>query len=133
MEPHDKLKESLINEFDSENLCFRLFIHNNESNPMVAETQLRMEMTSISPLGVVVYSRNSGDYQKNIKKILTQKIERLYQNANMTLVDAHPSEIHEDRLINEDQSYDDVNGYEPVTRPHQVSRFTAKYGILLII
>lgn len=128
MEPGEKLKEWLINQFDPENLKFRIFSFNSESNSIISETQLRMEMTSISALGLVVYSKIPGDYQKNLKKIMTRKIERLYQNANMTLVDPNQSEIHEDRMINEDESYEDLNGYESGTRPHKISRFTAKFG-----
>lgn len=128
MEPREKLKEWLINQFEPEHLKFRIFSHSKESNSIVTETQLRLEMTSISPLGVIVYSKTPGDYQNNLKKIMTHKIERLYNNANMTLFDANHSEIHEDRLVNEDRSFEDVNGYEVGPRAQQASRLTGKLG-----
>lgn len=128
MEPPAKLKEELMSQFEAENLNFRIYTHQSDSNPIVSETQLRMEMTSITPLGVVVYSRTASDFQKSLKKIMGQKIERLYQNANMTFVDHAHSEMHEDRMINEEQSYDDLNGYEGGPRPTQPSRFTVKNG-----
>jgi hypothetical protein len=103
-------------------------MHKNDLNPFIAETQLRMEMTSIYPLGVIIYSNIAGDYQKNLKRIMTRKIETLYNNANITLADANHSEIHEDRMINEEQSYDDLNGYETVNRNTQISRGTHRYG-----
>ena len=117
-----------MSKFESANLRFRLFLHKNDLNPFVSETQLRMEMTSIYPLGVIIYSNIAGDYQKNLKRIMTRKIETLYNNANITLADANHSEIHEERMINEDQSYEDLHGYETVNRTTQPSRVTQKYG-----
>ena len=122
------MREALIQIFEKHNLNFRVFCHQTGSNTIVSETQLRLEMTSISPLGVVVYSQIKGDYQKNAKKIISSKIDRLYQNANLTIVDTNHSEINEDRLINEEQSYEDLNGYEIVNRPQKSSQFTRNLG-----
>jgi hypothetical protein len=85
-------------------------------------------MTSISPLGMILYSQISENYQKNAKKIINQKIDRLYRNANLTLVDNNHSEIHEDRLVNEDESFEDLNGYEAVNRKRNSTLYSQKIG-----
>lgn len=127
-EPSDKVRESLIVTFEKNNLKFRIFCHQNGINTIVSETQLRMEMTSISPLGMILYSQISENYQRNAKKIISQKIDRLYHNANLTLVENNHSEINEDRLVNEDESYDDLNGYETLSRNRNNTQFTQKMG-----
>ena len=84
-----KLSCSLINQFEKINSKFRIYTHTKDSNSFEAETQLRLELTEISSLALIVYSRVKGDYEKNLKKILTQKIDRLYNNANVTLFEAN--------------------------------------------
>ena len=133
-DPGDKIRESLLTQFEEANLKFRIFTHKQELNSTIAETQLRLEMTSITPLGVIVYSRIEGDYSKNLKKIMNLKIDRLINNANITLfADTNHSEIHEDRMINEEQSFEDLNGYEIVNRSRQISKLTNRPGIIILI
>jgi hypothetical protein len=132
-DPSETVREEIMSKFEKANLPFRLFLHRNDLNPFVSETQLRMEMTSIYPVGVIIYSQVAGDYQKNLKKIMTQKIQTLYDNANITMADANHSEINEDRLINEDQSFDDLHGYETVNRPPKNSQFSHKARISLML
>ena len=122
MEPkleHIEKIDYFCNSHRINNRVFNLPIH---LQSIREETQLRMEMTDIRPIGIVILNSFSNDFYTH-KQFMTQDlIKRLYENANTTYMTMNDSGIHHTRFEDNDESYEDLNGYEETSRARNFSK-----------
>lgn len=97
------------------------------------ETQLRMEITDINPIGVVILNATKDNFSHHKEFIAQDVLKRLYENANTTYMTNNDSGIHPSRLQDHDESYEDLTGYENIPITRNFSKNSNYKGIYLII
>ena len=115
MDPEGQFLNDLEDQANAHNVQVRIFSNQGNFGSVFATTNIRFELTSIEPIGMVIYSIAVGDYQNNLKFIINKKIQQLYENANMTNISIDESEIiDKSRFEDEDKDHKDINNFEKV-------------------
>lgn len=110
--PSETIIQPLLEHGKEYNYAIRLCSLTPEKTSIQYETEIRVEMTEINPIGLIVYSQNPRDYEQNLDDWMKIKTNRLYENANFTrFVDDHPNLQHS-RYENENAEIEDLHGYE---------------------
>lgn len=110
--PNEKILEPILKHAKDHQYAIRLCSLTPERTSIQYETEIRAEMTEINPIGLVVYSQHSKDYEMNLDDYMKMKVNRLYENANFTqLMGDHPN-LASSRYEDENANIEDVNGFE---------------------